>query len=193
MTAPVSRAITWRSAGKRVAQRQSKEFRSRVRNQDLEARSGPLLRARLGQRRARVLRWPAGSGRSHSVVLEARDAVGRAARRSHWPMADRARGGTMAEGLSTTAGPCATWPQAFLSDALGLNAFSPHPQRAITASMPLRRFMASTSDCFRHRLITSRLGGTTSCHGDATRPRDWHGHQHTHLHHDLEGCSDTHG
>jgi hypothetical protein len=34
----VGRAVTWRSAGKRVAQRQSKEFRCWVRHQDLEGR-----------------------------------------------------------------------------------------------------------------------------------------------------------
>jgi hypothetical protein len=53
--------------------------------------------------------------------------MGRVARRNHWSMAHRARGGTVAEGLSTTAGPCATWSQALLADAFGLRAFvAPH-------------------------------------------------------------------
>ena len=122
-----STAVTWRSAGKRMAQRQSKEVRGRLRHQDLEGRSGPLLRSWLGQRRGRVPRWPASSSRSLSVVLEAQDALCRAARRSHWPMAHRARGSTLAEGLSTTACACAAWSQALLVGLLGLRAFVTPP------------------------------------------------------------------
>ena len=39
-------------------------------------------------------------------------------------MADRARGGTVAERLSATVRPRASRSQAFLGDALGLSAFS---------------------------------------------------------------------
>ena len=54
------RTVTLHCGGKRVAQRKSKKVRCWVWHQDLESRSGPLLRARLGQSRARVPRWPAG-------------------------------------------------------------------------------------------------------------------------------------
>jgi len=46
-------------------------------------------------------------------------------------MADRARGGTLAKGLSATVGALATWSQAFLGDALGLSAFSVAEQLVI--------------------------------------------------------------